>query len=63
MILKQFEGCEKMILPRDIREKEITVPRTPNRSIVVKFLKNCFFLTWKLKWNYKNYYTEEITYI
>ena len=31
MIFKQFtqEGCEKMILPRDTRQKKITVPRTP----------------------------------
>jgi hypothetical protein len=32
MIFKQFEtqeGCEKMILPRDIRQEKITVPRTP----------------------------------
>ena len=37
------------ILPSDIRQNEITVPNTPNNTIVVKFLKNCFFLTWKLK--------------
>lgn len=51
MILKQFETqkyCQTVILPTDMRQNEITVPRTPNRSIVVKFLKNCFFLTWKL---------------
>ena len=32
-----------------MRQNEITVPKTPNNSIVVKFLKNCFFLTWKLR--------------
>ncbi|KAL8159554.1 hypothetical protein V2J09_001091 [Rumex salicifolius] len=36
-------------LKTEIREKEIMVPSTPNNTIVEKFLKNCFFLTWKLK--------------
>jgi len=41
-----------MILPRDMRQNEITVPSTPNRRIWLKFLKNRFFLTWKLTWNF-----------
>jgi hypothetical protein len=32
-------------LPSDIMQNEITVPKTPNKNIVEKFLKNCFFLT------------------
>jgi hypothetical protein len=32
-------------LPSDIMQKEMTVPNTPNKNIVVKFLKKFFFLT------------------
>jgi hypothetical protein len=32
-------------LPSDIMQNEITMPKTPNKNIVEKFLKNCFFLT------------------
>lgn len=37
------------IIPSDMTQNEITVPKTPNSNIVLKFLKNCFFLTWNLK--------------
>jgi len=46
---------KKEILPTDIRQNEITVPMTPKSSIMVKFLKNCFFLTWKLTYHLKLY--------
>lgn len=36
-------------LPTDMMQKDIIVPTTPNRSIVEKLRKNCFFLTWKLE--------------
>jgi len=42
----KLEQKIKEILPTDIRQNETTVPMTPKSSIVVKFLKNCFFLTW-----------------
>ena len=38
-----------MILPSDMTQNEITVPNIPNNKIVVKFLKNRFFLTWNLQ--------------
>jgi len=57
--IKRFEtekGYQiKEILPADIRQNEITVPMTPKSSIMVKFLKNCFFLTWKLTCHLKSY--------
>lgn len=42
-----------LILPADTRQKDIMVPNTPNINIIEKFLKNCFFFTWKLKPNSK----------
>lgn len=40
-----------MNIQRDIVKKEIIVPTAPNNVIVIKFLKNCFFFTWKLMRN------------
>jgi hypothetical protein len=44
-----FRGTRS--IPRDIVKKEIIVPTAPNNVIVMKFLKNCFFFTWKLMRN------------
>lgn len=35
-------------LPNEIIENDINVPTAPNNVMVMKFLKNCFFLTWNL---------------
>lgn len=35
-------------VPNEIMQKEIIVPTAPNKLMVVKFLKKCFFFTWNL---------------
>jgi hypothetical protein len=38
-------------IPRDMVKNDIIVPTAPNNVMVMKFRKNCFFLTWKLMRN------------
>ena len=35
-------------IPSDMTAKEIKLPIAPNKMIVMKFRKNCFFFTWNL---------------
>jgi hypothetical protein len=44
-----FRG--KRSIPRDTVKKDIIAPTPTNNVIVIKFRKNCFFLTWKLMRN------------
>lgn len=37
-----------LYLPSHIMTKDIKLPTAPNKEIVRKFWKNCFFFTWNL---------------